>query len=495
MNIPLPEGDDIYALGYDRDLARGIPDVPSNVVYNSIEDQTPAQVITLGGLAAGAANTFVAMDPTKGLWLGSSIFETAPFRVNMAGELNATSGKFTGDITGASGTFTGTVTVGLINIPDQTSANSFHVAGGTTYGGDTWWGSNVANGTISAKAYVLNTGAAAFSNITVTGTINATAGYTGSNTALVYESTGMNAGITGHLRGGATDYLTGTGFFIGYTGAAYKFSVGNPAGNYIGWDGTTLTIIGNQVDVQTFTADGTWTKPTGAKSVMVEVWGGGAGGRSSGGGTAAGGGGGMYQVSSFNAATLGTTEAVTVGALAAAGVAGNFSTFGTWMKAFGGGTSTGGGGGGGGGIFGSGAVGGGDGGNGGGPLGGTGGNAAAGGDNSGYGGGGGGDSDGGAGPYSGGGSVYGGGGGGGGGGAGQSAGDGGLSIFGGGGGGGASNLTAASGGTSKTSGAGGAGATSGTATAGTAPSGGGGGAYNGTGGAGARGQVRVTSYL
>lgn len=169
MEIPLPEGNDIYSLGFEKDLSRAINGIDSNVVYNSIEDQIPAQVITLGGLMAGAANTLVAIDPAKGLWLGSSAFETAPFRVSMAGELNAISGKFTGDITGATGTFTGTVTVGSINIPDTTSANSFHVAGGGTYGGDTFWGANVAGGTAAAQAYVLNTGQAKFYAINAVG--------------------------------------------------------------------------------------------------------------------------------------------------------------------------------------------------------------------------------------------------------------------------------------------------------------------------------------
>tara|TARA_R110002073_G_scaffold120601_1_gene262636 strand:- start:10247 stop:14710 length:4464 start_codon:yes stop_codon:yes gene_type:complete len=49
----------------------------------------------------------------------------------------------------------------------------------------------------------------------------------------------------GAIRGGATGYLTGTGFFLGYDGAAYKLAVGNPAGQYMAWDGTTLAITGD----------------------------------------------------------------------------------------------------------------------------------------------------------------------------------------------------------------------------------------------------------
>jgi len=49
---------------------------------------------------------------------------------------------------------------------------------------------------------------------------------------------------TGYIRGGQTDYNTGTGFFLGYSGAAYKFSVGNPAGKYIAWDGSDFAVNG-----------------------------------------------------------------------------------------------------------------------------------------------------------------------------------------------------------------------------------------------------------
>jgi predicted phage tail protein len=49
---------------------------------------------------------------------------------------------------------------------------------------------------------------------------------------------------SGYIRGGQTDYNTGTGFFLGYHGAAYKFSIGNPAGHHMAWDGTSLTLRG-----------------------------------------------------------------------------------------------------------------------------------------------------------------------------------------------------------------------------------------------------------
>lgn len=51
MNIPLPEKDDIFALGFDRDLSRGIPDNATGVVYNSInETQNTASLLSGGNL-------------------------------------------------------------------------------------------------------------------------------------------------------------------------------------------------------------------------------------------------------------------------------------------------------------------------------------------------------------------------------------------------------------------------------------------------------------
>ena len=118
---------------------------------------------------------------------------------------------------------------------------------------------------------------------------------------------------------------------------------------------------GGTVDVQTFTGNGTWTKPAGCTLVEVVCIGGGGGG-GGGGGFAAGtrkdggggGGGGAYTTKVFKAADLAATEAIVVGAGGAAGTggttgsgadatAGGLSSFGgTKLEAFGGGQGKGG---------------------------------------------------------------------------------------------------------------------------------------------------------
>lgn len=96
-------------------------------------------------------------------------------------------------------------------------------------------------------------------------------------------------------------------------------------------------------DVVTFTSSGTWTKDAGLKRIRVQVWGaGGSGGRNSGSGYASGGGGGEYKEYWFEAADLGATETVTIGAggaartTDAAGANGGTTTFGSLLSCDGG---------------------------------------------------------------------------------------------------------------------------------------------------------------
>uniref|UniRef100_A0A6M3J0A5 Uncharacterized protein n=1 Tax=viral metagenome TaxID=1070528 RepID=A0A6M3J0A5_9ZZZZ len=63
-------------------------------------------------------------------------------------------------------TVTGGVAVGNIDIPDTSTADSFHVDNA----GNAWWGTNVATGYATAPAYVLKDGSAKFSTLAVSGT-------------------------------------------------------------------------------------------------------------------------------------------------------------------------------------------------------------------------------------------------------------------------------------------------------------------------------------
>lgn len=67
--------------------------------------------------------------------------------------------------------------------------------------------------------------------------------------AITSGVTVTGGGITlsggGSIKGGQSGFNSGNGFFLGYSGGAYKLSVGNSSGQNITWDGSTLGIVGN----------------------------------------------------------------------------------------------------------------------------------------------------------------------------------------------------------------------------------------------------------
>ena len=108
-------------------------------------------------------------------------------------------------------------------------------------------------------------------------------------------------------------------------------------------------------DFQRFTASGTWTRPVGARTVIVDIFGAGGGGAGGQGAAASstrvgggGGGGGSRAIIVLDALNLGSTETITIGAGGtggAGGVSGNGvngnvggdSSFGSHVTAYGGG--------------------------------------------------------------------------------------------------------------------------------------------------------------
>jgi hypothetical protein len=155
--------------------------------------------ISGGTISIGSGNSIFKAD-SNGIYLGNATFGSAPFRVSPSGVLTATNANITGAIT----------------------ATSLTLSGFSLTNNDVGLG-NVQN---------LNAAGQATSGIEASITIN---------------SGGIAMGSGGFIRGGQTDYNSGTGFFLGRSGGAYKFSIGDGSTKGITWDGNTLTIGGNAV--------------------------------------------------------------------------------------------------------------------------------------------------------------------------------------------------------------------------------------------------------
>ncbi|MBU1213475.1 MAG: hypothetical protein KJ587_19735, partial [Alphaproteobacteria bacterium] len=61
---------------------------------------------------------------------------------------------------------------------------------------------------------------------------------------------------SGFIQGGSTDYLTGTGFWMGYDTSAYKFHIGNPSADHLKWDGTNLYVNNTRLAGESIYGDG-----------------------------------------------------------------------------------------------------------------------------------------------------------------------------------------------------------------------------------------------
>lgn len=65
--------------------------------------------------------------------------------------------------------------------------------------------------------------------------------------ALKAELGNVVISTAGSLRSGQTGYNTGTGFWLGTDAGTPKFSIGNPSGQYMTWDGTSLNVTKAQI--------------------------------------------------------------------------------------------------------------------------------------------------------------------------------------------------------------------------------------------------------
>jgi len=80
-------------------------------------------------------------------------------------------------------------------------------------------------------------------NFDADGQIQNSIGNLGGGTTITGGGITLSSG--GIIKGGQTAFNSGNGFFIGFTGGQYKFSIGDGSTKGITWDGATMTIAGN----------------------------------------------------------------------------------------------------------------------------------------------------------------------------------------------------------------------------------------------------------
>ncbi|OQB44666.1 MAG: hypothetical protein BWY01_01727 [Synergistetes bacterium ADurb.Bin155] len=236
------------------------------------------------GAAFGSPDAaWLKIDPTNGVRIGhnatTSIQLDASGNVTVAGDITATSGYFQTVTLGKTGTASGTLVLQLndgggdtyvaYGKTDFTNTDAGFILGiddsdgnkGKVYIGDSGTYLNWDGAGLAIKGSITLTGGSGWANLTDAPTdladINATEGskLSGIATGADVTLSAINGGLTvtgggitlssgGAIKGGQTDYATGTGFFLGYSGSAYKFSIGSST-KYITWDGSTLAVGGD----------------------------------------------------------------------------------------------------------------------------------------------------------------------------------------------------------------------------------------------------------
>nr|AKH46960.1 hypothetical protein [uncultured marine virus] len=190
--------------------------------------------------------------PQNSFQSGNYIRDTAGWLLGSDGIIRAVGVVLSGAITAVTGTIGGwSISASAIYFDGATDALSAGLAPADYpfYAGKKF----VDRATAPFK--VEPSGKLTAADIVATGVINAQSGflsagvYVDTVNGILCESGGLNVGVAGHIRGGQTDYNTGTGFFLGYSSAAYKFSIGSDT-SFLHWDGTDLEISGSIVNMR-----------------------------------------------------------------------------------------------------------------------------------------------------------------------------------------------------------------------------------------------------
>ena len=123
-----------------------------------------------------------------------------------------------------------------------TGSTSFPPSG--SWGLTTTWGGVDPNPTSTDSLYQADGIYDPATNITSWTTPYISSLKVGQLSAITVNTGTLNVDTGGYLKGGQTAYNTGNGFFLGYSEATYKFSIGSSTQG-LTWDGSSLSLTGN----------------------------------------------------------------------------------------------------------------------------------------------------------------------------------------------------------------------------------------------------------
>lgn len=165
--------------GYGRNLYKttgdeGYDDIMDIIQSDSSADNSGNVQTSASDLGGGVSNTSTTQSSGAASQQGKQTFSdlTTPGYILGVDPTDGRAKFIIGDATnyiswdGTTLTVTGSASVTSLDIPDTTTANSFHVDNT----GNTWWGANVASGISAANASVTSAGLATFKNVLVGGT-------------------------------------------------------------------------------------------------------------------------------------------------------------------------------------------------------------------------------------------------------------------------------------------------------------------------------------
>jgi hypothetical protein len=274
------------ALTLEQLRAGDTPQIPTRLPKNEIKwwqvDTIRASKIYYGDFAINKGEMSIGYGDavfradSNGIYLGNAVYGSAPFRVDMSGNLYAENVNLSGEINATSGTIGGfTITsemmyggiiktgqaVGegesgvimdtdglrgysnvlgeVFNLPTDGSAPTFSsgVIENTTFEINTnavmRTSEDVGDGTADSAGILINE----------TGLYATEANQTLANANVKILATG-EAVFSGSVKGGMSDFMVGEGYFMGMSGGVYKLAIGDPDGDHLSWDDEQLRVKG-----------------------------------------------------------------------------------------------------------------------------------------------------------------------------------------------------------------------------------------------------------